>query len=176
MEKYVSPQMPDTRPNMRQKALFVTSNASFRYNKMILVEPNVDIPRAAIAVVKPLPKIFSAVALPHPEGHTKAQCEITLPARRHRSHFSPRSTLCRRWAKTHAGCSSRGRANMCETVEAACIDLSTWNVMHRSSIGDCNQWKPARYSNLDVSVRQPEREAGKTHVCPRSFWASMKKV
>ena len=35
---------------MRQRALFVTSNAASRRNKMLLAELKVDIPRAAIAV------------------------------------------------------------------------------------------------------------------------------
>ena len=42
--------MPDTRPDMRPRALFDTSNAVCRWNKMVLAKPNVDIPRAAIAV------------------------------------------------------------------------------------------------------------------------------
>ena len=42
--------MPDTRPDMRQRALFVTSNAACRWNKMLLAELKVDIPRAAIVV------------------------------------------------------------------------------------------------------------------------------
>ena len=43
--------MPDTRPDMRQRALFVTSNAACRWNKMLLAELKVDIPRAAIVVL-----------------------------------------------------------------------------------------------------------------------------
>ena len=50
MEKYVCPQMPDIRPDMRQRALFVTSNAACRWNKMLLAELHVDTPRAAFAV------------------------------------------------------------------------------------------------------------------------------
>ena len=46
----VPPQMPDTRPDIRQRALFVMSNATCRWNKMLLAELKVDIPRAAIAV------------------------------------------------------------------------------------------------------------------------------
>ena len=42
--------MPDTRPDMRQRALFVTSNAACRWNKMLLAALKVDIPRAAIVV------------------------------------------------------------------------------------------------------------------------------
>ena len=42
--------MPDTKPHMRQRALFVTSNAACRWNKMLLAELKVEIPRAAIAV------------------------------------------------------------------------------------------------------------------------------
>ena len=42
--------MPDTRPDMRQRALFVTSNAACRWNKMLLAELKVGIPRAAIVV------------------------------------------------------------------------------------------------------------------------------
>ena len=42
--------MPDTRPDMRQRALFVTSNAACRWNKMLLAELKADIPRAAIVV------------------------------------------------------------------------------------------------------------------------------
>ena len=37
---------------MRQRALFVTSNAACRWNKMLLAELKVDIPRAAIVVRK----------------------------------------------------------------------------------------------------------------------------
>ena len=37
--------MPDSRPDMRQRALFVTSNAACRWNKMLLAELKVDIPR-----------------------------------------------------------------------------------------------------------------------------------
>ena len=40
--------MPDTRPEMRQRALFVTSNAACRWNKMLLAELNMDIPRAQL--------------------------------------------------------------------------------------------------------------------------------
>ena len=43
--------MPDTRPDMRQRASFVTSNAACRWNKMLLAELKVDIPRAAIVIV-----------------------------------------------------------------------------------------------------------------------------
>ena len=50
VEKYVLPQMVDTRPDLRQRALFATSSAACRWNKMLLVVLNVDIPRAAIAV------------------------------------------------------------------------------------------------------------------------------
>ena len=50
MEKYVPPQMPDTRPDMRQSSLFVTSNAECFWNKMLLAELNAGIPRAAFAV------------------------------------------------------------------------------------------------------------------------------
>ena len=50
MEQKVPPQMPDTRPDMRQIALFVKSNVACRWNKMLLAELNVDIPRAVIAV------------------------------------------------------------------------------------------------------------------------------
>ena len=116
--------------------------------------------------LKPLLKTLSAAAPPQTEGRTKAKREITQPARQHRSHFSPRSTLSSALGKTRAACSSTGRASMCETVETARIDLSTWNAMHRSNIGECNQWKPARYCDLDVSVRKRRREAGKTHVSP----------
>ena len=42
--------MPDTRPDMRQRALFVTSIAACRWNKMLLAELKVDIPRAAVVV------------------------------------------------------------------------------------------------------------------------------
>ena len=42
--------MPDSRPDMRQRALFVTSNAACRWNKMLLAELKVVIPRAAIVV------------------------------------------------------------------------------------------------------------------------------
>ena len=42
--------MPDIRPDMRQRALFVTSSAACRWNKMLLAELKVEIPRAAIAV------------------------------------------------------------------------------------------------------------------------------
>ena len=41
--------MPNNRPDMRQRALFVTSNAACRWNKMLFAELNVDIPREAIA-------------------------------------------------------------------------------------------------------------------------------
>ena len=40
--------MPDTRPDMRQRALLVTSNAACRWNKMLLEGLKVDIPRAAL--------------------------------------------------------------------------------------------------------------------------------
>ena len=42
--------MSDSRPDMRQRALLVTSNAACRWNKMLLAELKVDIPRAAIVV------------------------------------------------------------------------------------------------------------------------------
>ena len=35
--------MPDTRPDMEQRALFVASNAACRLNKMLLAELKVDI-------------------------------------------------------------------------------------------------------------------------------------
>ena len=41
--------MPDSRPDMRQRALFVTSNAACRRNKMHLAELSVDIPRTTMA-------------------------------------------------------------------------------------------------------------------------------
>ena len=41
--------MPDTGPDVRQRALFVTSNAARRWNKMLFAELKVDIPRTAIA-------------------------------------------------------------------------------------------------------------------------------
>ena len=50
MERRVDLQMPDTRPDMGRRALFVTSNAAYRCNKMLLAELNLEIPRAAVAV------------------------------------------------------------------------------------------------------------------------------
>ena len=45
-----SPQISDNRPDMRQRALFVTSRAPLRWNKMILALENVDSPLAAMLV------------------------------------------------------------------------------------------------------------------------------
>ena len=44
------PQMSDVQPNMRQRALFVTSAAACRWNRMPLARENVDNPLAAIVV------------------------------------------------------------------------------------------------------------------------------
>ena len=44
------PQISDTRPDMRQRALFVTSRAAWRWNKMFLARENVDSSLAAIVV------------------------------------------------------------------------------------------------------------------------------
>ena len=43
----VPPQMPDTRPDMRQRALFVTSNAACRWNKLLLAELKVDLTQSS---------------------------------------------------------------------------------------------------------------------------------
>ena len=53
--------MPDTRRDMRQRALFVTSNAACRWNIMLLAELKVDNPRAAIAyeVLVKLPRVLN---------------------------------------------------------------------------------------------------------------------
>ena len=47
-----SPQVSDVRPYMRQRALFVTSRAACRWNRMLLARGNVDSPLAATVVVK----------------------------------------------------------------------------------------------------------------------------
>ena len=39
--------MPDSRPDMRHRALFVTSNAACRWNKMLLAELKVEGNRGA---------------------------------------------------------------------------------------------------------------------------------
>ena len=45
-----SPQISDVRPDMRQRALFVTSRAAWRWNGMLLARESVDSPLAAIVV------------------------------------------------------------------------------------------------------------------------------
>ena len=45
-----SPQISDIRPDMRQRALFVTCRAAWRWNKMLLAWENVDSPLAAMVV------------------------------------------------------------------------------------------------------------------------------
>ena len=45
-----SPQISDITPDMRQRALFVTSRAAWRWNKMPLARENVDSPLAAMMV------------------------------------------------------------------------------------------------------------------------------
>ena len=42
--------MLDIRPDMRQRALFVTSRAEWRWNKMLLARENVDSPLAAMVL------------------------------------------------------------------------------------------------------------------------------
>ena len=42
------PQISDSRPNMRHRALFVTSRAAWRWNKMLLARENVDRPLASM--------------------------------------------------------------------------------------------------------------------------------
>ena len=44
------PQMSDDRPDMIQRALFVTTRAAWRWNKMLLARENVDSPLAAMAL------------------------------------------------------------------------------------------------------------------------------
>ena len=44
------PQISDFRPDMRQRALFVTSRAAWRWNKMLLARGNVDRLLAAMVV------------------------------------------------------------------------------------------------------------------------------
>ena len=44
------PQISDNRPDMRQRALFVTSRAAWRWNKMLLARENVDSPLSAMVV------------------------------------------------------------------------------------------------------------------------------
>ena len=44
------PQISDNRPGMRQRALFVTSRAAWRWNKMLLARENVDSPLAAMVL------------------------------------------------------------------------------------------------------------------------------
>ena len=44
------PQMSDKRPDMRHRALFLTSRAAWRWNKMLLARENVDSPLAAMVV------------------------------------------------------------------------------------------------------------------------------
>ena len=44
------PQISDNRPDMRQRALLVTSRAAWRWNKRLLVRENVDSPLAAMVV------------------------------------------------------------------------------------------------------------------------------
>ena len=45
------PQISDNRPDMRQRALFVTSRAAWRWNKMLLAREIVDSPLAAMVLV-----------------------------------------------------------------------------------------------------------------------------
>ena len=44
------PQISDNRPDMRHRALFVTSRAAWRWNNMLLAREIVDQPLAAIVV------------------------------------------------------------------------------------------------------------------------------
>ena len=44
------PQISDNRPDMRHRALFVTSRAAWRWNKMLLARENKDRPLAATVV------------------------------------------------------------------------------------------------------------------------------
>ena len=44
------PQISDDRPDMRQRALFVTSRAAWRWNKMLLAREYVDSPLVAMVV------------------------------------------------------------------------------------------------------------------------------
>ena len=44
------PQISDNRPDMRQRAFFVTNRAAWRWNKMLLARENVDSPFAAMVV------------------------------------------------------------------------------------------------------------------------------
>ena len=44
------PQISDNRPDMRQRALFVTSRAAWRWNKMLLARENVDSPLVAMVL------------------------------------------------------------------------------------------------------------------------------
>ena len=44
------PQISDNRPDMRHRALFVTSRAAWRWNKMLLARENVDRPLAAMVL------------------------------------------------------------------------------------------------------------------------------
>ena len=45
-----SPQISNIRPDMRQRTLFVTSRAAWRWNKMLLARENVDSPLAPMVV------------------------------------------------------------------------------------------------------------------------------
>ena len=45
-----SPQISDVSPDMRQRALFVTSRAAWRWNRMLLAREDADSPLAAIVV------------------------------------------------------------------------------------------------------------------------------
>lgn len=42
--------MPDTRPELRQRALLVSRNATCRWNKLLIAELSVAIPPAAVSV------------------------------------------------------------------------------------------------------------------------------
>ena len=72
--------MPDPSPGMRQRVLFVTSNAACHWKKMLLAELSVDIPRVAIAIAtKHSARWVSGCHPPSVESGTGNSCTL-LPA------------------------------------------------------------------------------------------------
>ena len=89
MEKFDTPHMLDTRPDMRHRALFVTSNVACRRNKKLFAELNVDIPRAAIPIATDYrARWASGCHPPSVESGTGNNCTL-LPAKKETGIYNP---------------------------------------------------------------------------------------